>query len=230
MGARKAWFFFDDEFVCLGAGIYGGSENSVATTVNQCLLKGSVETSRGILPQGLSHLPNVPWVLHDSIGYVFPKGGDLYVRAQTITGRWGSFTAYAGDGVDVNADVQKPVFKFWIHHGVKPSGAKYAYIVVPGKSSAEVAAYAQNPPIEVLSNSSVRQAVRHRGLKILQIVFVKPGTQSGVTVDQPCLLMLNEETGRVTVSNPFNAPIRINVAVGERSLVFNLTGGKSVTQ
>ncbi|HSH19084.1 MAG TPA: polysaccharide lyase family 8 super-sandwich domain-containing protein, partial [Draconibacterium sp.] len=37
--ARKAWFFFDNEYVCLGAGISGRSDMPVATTLNQCLLR-----------------------------------------------------------------------------------------------------------------------------------------------------------------------------------------------
>ena len=40
--ARKSWFFFDDEYACLGAGITCGSDNLVATTINQCNLVGDV--------------------------------------------------------------------------------------------------------------------------------------------------------------------------------------------
>ena len=40
--AKKAWFYFDKEFVCLGAGITCAAENAVVTSVNQCLLKGDV--------------------------------------------------------------------------------------------------------------------------------------------------------------------------------------------
>ena len=35
--ARKAWFFFDKEYVCLGAEITSGSDLPVVTTINQCL-------------------------------------------------------------------------------------------------------------------------------------------------------------------------------------------------
>ncbi|MCA1759457.1 MAG: chondroitin lyase, partial [Bacteroidales bacterium] len=40
--ARKAWFFFDDEYVCLGAGISCRQQLPVVTTLNQCLLRGDV--------------------------------------------------------------------------------------------------------------------------------------------------------------------------------------------
>jgi chondroitin AC lyase len=42
LAAKKAWFYFDDEFVCLGAGITCDSSNSVCTSVNQCLRSGDV--------------------------------------------------------------------------------------------------------------------------------------------------------------------------------------------
>src|SRR5262249_42865783 len=38
LAARKAWFFFGDEYLCLGAGINDSSKQDVVTTVNQCRL------------------------------------------------------------------------------------------------------------------------------------------------------------------------------------------------
>ena len=36
--AKKSWFFFDDEIICLGAGINSTAGVPVCTTINQCLL------------------------------------------------------------------------------------------------------------------------------------------------------------------------------------------------
>jgi chondroitin AC lyase len=46
--AKKAWFFFDDGYLCLGADIHlaGDVKHSVATDVNQTLLGGNVLTSQ----------------------------------------------------------------------------------------------------------------------------------------------------------------------------------------
>ena len=45
--ARKGWFFFDDEYVCLGAGIESPSRKfPVLTTVNQARLNGEVTVSQ----------------------------------------------------------------------------------------------------------------------------------------------------------------------------------------
>ena len=40
--ARKAWFCFDREVVCLGADIRCSTDKPVFTSVNQCLLHGKV--------------------------------------------------------------------------------------------------------------------------------------------------------------------------------------------
>ena len=40
--ARKSWFFFDDEYVCLGSGIKSNPDLPVFTTINQVLMKSDV--------------------------------------------------------------------------------------------------------------------------------------------------------------------------------------------
>jgi len=45
--AKKGWFFFDDEYVCMGAGIETPTRAlSVVSTVNQTLLAGEVLVAR----------------------------------------------------------------------------------------------------------------------------------------------------------------------------------------
>jgi len=40
--AKKSWFFFDDEYICLGTDIRSDVKLPVATTINQALLRGNV--------------------------------------------------------------------------------------------------------------------------------------------------------------------------------------------
>lgn len=45
--AHKAWFFFDQEFVCLGSGIHEKEGKApVYTTINQCNASGEVLFSK----------------------------------------------------------------------------------------------------------------------------------------------------------------------------------------
>ncbi|HSC37383.1 MAG TPA: polysaccharide lyase family 8 super-sandwich domain-containing protein, partial [Chitinophagaceae bacterium] len=50
--AKKAWFFFDKEVVCLGAGIRSKAREVVTTTVNQCWLNENILTSAGTVGKG----------------------------------------------------------------------------------------------------------------------------------------------------------------------------------
>ena len=41
--AKKSWFFFDEEYVCLGADIKVDQNLPVVTTVNQVLMRSDVK-------------------------------------------------------------------------------------------------------------------------------------------------------------------------------------------
>ena len=76
--AKKSWFFFDDEYVCLGADINSDHrEFPVFTTINQVLLKSAVTAKyQGevvSLDPGIRSIKETKWVLHDGIGYIFPE-------------------------------------------------------------------------------------------------------------------------------------------------------------
>lgn len=49
--AKKSWFFFDEEYVCLGTDIRSESKLRVATTVNQVLLKEMLPSCRTVTSQ-----------------------------------------------------------------------------------------------------------------------------------------------------------------------------------
>lgn len=70
--ARKAWFFFEDEYVCLGSSITSEAETPVVTTLNQCLLNSDVavqsKKNRLILQKGKHELHNVNWIIHGGVG------------------------------------------------------------------------------------------------------------------------------------------------------------------
>ena len=83
--AKKSWFLFDREIVCLGAGISCSSATNVHTTVENRSLhssSGNAFTVNGVtMPAALgwsSNLNNVSWCALDvSGGYYFPGGANL---------------------------------------------------------------------------------------------------------------------------------------------------------
>ncbi|WP_194244056.1 polysaccharide lyase family 8 super-sandwich domain-containing protein [Nonomuraea phyllanthi] len=186
--ARKAWFFFVEEFVALGAGISGGGDVPVHTTLDQTALVGEVRC----LPAALHH---------NGVGYRFFEPVPVTVRAGTRSGRWTDINR-SQSGRLVSADV----LELWLDHGPRPAAATYAYVTIPGISPERLREPGQ---VTVLANTPDLQAVRHAGLGLVQAVFHQPGTLElpggdGVTVDRPLLLQLGGASA-VTAACPLAA-------------------------
>ena len=214
LSAKKAWFCFDNEFVCLGAGIACPTGNPVLTSVNQCLLAGDAAAADRADPlaTGEHDLDGVRWVQHDSVTYAFPPHTPVRVKIGPQTGSWADIAP--GPAGPVTRDV----FSLWIAHGKNPDGAGYEYIVLPDCKGA--ASQEEIARVEVLSNTPALQAVRHNGLKLLEAAFRKPVTLDGgpgweLSVDEPCLLLCREtkEGVQISVSNPENLPLTVNVTI-----------------
>lgn len=222
--ARKAWFFFDKEYVCLGSGIACDGDYPVATTVNQCLLKGEVwvKTKSGLSKAASGHhaMADVDWILHDSVAYLFPKSAALNLFDSTATGNWRLITHQANASTE---PVQKDVFLLWFNHGVHPQAGSYQYVVLPAVDAKSIEAYRKTQPIAVVANIPEIQAVHNRPLQLTQIVFYQAGTlplTDGVliTAESPCLLMLKmngKRVEKIAVSDPTHllTNLRLKISV-----------------
>ena len=209
--AKKVWFFFDKEYVCLGAGINSDSKLSVATTLNQCLLKGDVVVMKGneksTLKQGAQQLNDVKWILHDSIGYLFPEPQKVNLSNQPEKGSWFKINRQADSPKE---EISKNVFKLWLDHGSHPQNASYQYIVVPSATVLEMAGYSNHPKIEILSNTTAIQAVKHLDSNICEVVFYHSGViqisnDLTIGIDSPGLVMVKTDgkmINEISVADP----------------------------
>ncbi len=209
--AKKSWFFFDEEYVCLGAGIHCETELPVATTLNQCLLTGSVTVSGNnqtmAMEKGEHVLKDVAWVYHDGTAYLFPDSAKVIMSNQSATGSWYDITKQLHTPRD---PVSREVFSLWINHGTDVKDASYEYMVVPSISREEIPAYTARKSIEVISNTPEVQAVKHKVLDICQVVFYKTGQvqiSENLTLgsDSEGLVMLKTDGQTITeisVSDP----------------------------
>ena len=207
--ARKSYFFFDKEMVCLGSAIQSKAEYPVVTTVNQCLLNGElvVQTPEGQQrpAKGKHALNNVSWVWHDQVAYIFPEPVDLTCSNTTASGSWRSIThqAWATD-----EPVQKDIFCLWLDHGPRPTQASYTYIVVPAIDAAKVSNFSKNSRVEILSNTAALQAVRNK--TFTQVVFYEAGeiklaNDISIKAASPCMVMAEmkgKNIKQVTVADP----------------------------
>jgi chondroitin AC lyase len=207
--AKKSWFYFDDAYVMLGAGINGGDGTyDVNTTVNQIFQDGDVTIQAGgvesTLTDGEVTPENLEWVYHDNAGYLFPSGGAVTIAAEEQSGSWYEINDSLSSTV-----LTEDVFSLWFDHGLSPVDDSYACVVVPAVSRAEFDSFREISPITILSNTSDLQAVRHSTLQLTQLAFHTAGdfvTPQGyeIEVSEPCLVMIDESTvpATVTVSDP----------------------------
>jgi len=224
LDAKKAWFFFDKEYVCLGAGINSDSKLPVVTTLNQCLLRGDVivkkDSEKTVLKNGSQQFTDIRWVYHDSMAYIFPEAQKVNLSNQSETGSWFKINQQSDSPKD---EISKEVFKLWLDHGIHPQSAKYQYIVVPSISEKEIESQL-NHPIEILENSTEIQAVRNSGTNISQLVFYKsgeililPGLKIGT--DSPGLVMVRTNGStikQISVADPSRKLGKIHLTVTGR--------------
>ena len=240
--AKKAWFWFDDEWVAIGSGVESEHDSIIITSINQTLRKSPVvvKTKDGIKKsQKEIHqsLQNAKWVLHDSVGYVFPVKMNIELSSSVQKGNMKRIYGLGKDSV-----YAEPVFSLWIDHGLKPQNGSYQYIVVPGINEYELENYSKNSPPIILNNNKQLQVVAHKNLQLTGVVFHDKGMfeneQLKIKVDHPCLILLDEKKHQITLSEPTARlnEIEISVVLNEQ-VVFNqavklpLNGeaGKSVT-
>lgn len=221
--ARKGWFFFDEEYICLGAGIESPTRTlPLVTTMEQALLQGEVIVSNGAdldtLERDLHEIENVHWILHNGIGYRFLDSTTVHLSNREECGRWTDISKQYHSPKEL---VTKNVFTLWINHGVRPQGnigqtdysstipkdVKYQYMVVPLATTEQMN---KDQGIEVLVNSRQVQAVKDHESGLVQAIFYHAGEIdiSGgmkLSVDSPGAVMLKISDGEVkeiTVADP----------------------------
>lgn len=218
--AKKSWFLFDDEIVCLGAGIVDNSNREVRTTINQAWMKSPscyqesdrvTETKTG-LSSAEYHNSNLKYIRNGKFGYYFPKKTHVKYTMQSKTGSWNAINK-----LEDSTKIEKGnVFSLWIDHGNNPDNASYSYIVVPNIESEKKAKGYDMNAVNIIENTAKIQAVYHKTLDMLQAVFHQAGTVDfqgkSVTVNRPCALMLKQGEV-VTVSNPSQTYSSVLVSV-----------------
>lgn len=177
--ARKGYFFFDDEYLCLGAGISSTSPYEIVTTIEQCLSRsGDVAADSG-------------WYFHNGNAY-HVISGEAEASVESRAGTWGN----AAENVEYeNTPVEADVFTLTICHGIGPGNSGYAYAVCPAVSEK------RDHTFEILANDPTMQAVASKDGNLIYVIFYEPGsieTSYGTfSSPEPCILMIHE--GKETI-------------------------------
>ena len=225
---KKSWFMFDDEMVCLGAGITNKNmELPVETTIenkklrkdgsNQLLVNGEkteIPVKEANVKELVERTADVSGTSFEQVnwahlegnqsvgtGYYFPEENtEIQVRRGQTTGSWKDVGTFEGESTE-------NYLEMWVDHGQNPENASYSYVLLPETSAEETENYAQAPKVTILENSSEVQAVRHETLKIIGTNFWQEqgGSVEGITSDKAASVMLQETeqgTVKVSVSDP----------------------------
>lgn len=213
--ANKAWFFFDKQIVCLGAGITSSNKAPVFTTINQSLSNSGVviRNETGVKEYTNDSLwANVKAiaVVNDKVGYSFPGSENLQLSNGIQKGSW--FRINANLSKDT---VEKRVFTLHIDHGISPNMSAYNYTIWPGINSINDI---NDDATSVLSNTQKIQAVFDKSTDILQAVFYEDATlrlgKTTLKVSEPCLIMikqLNATSPSITVADPTQKLKRVKI-------------------
>jgi hyaluronate lyase len=213
LAAKKSWFMFDNEVVCLGAGITCDGTAEIDTTVedrrlgtaptNNFTVDGTVVAP--VMGWGKA-LGNVTWCALDGVGgYYFPGGAaNLQAAFVSSSGGWSDITG-GGRGPATSPSTDD-YLKLWYNHGAHPDNAAYAYVLLPNMSARSVGAYASNPDIVVLANTPAVQAAKKPSLGVVAANFWAVGTRSVdlITANAPSSIITSKNsTGfAVGISDP----------------------------
>lgn len=226
--AHKGYFFFDNEIVCLGAGIKSTAKGIINTTIEQNLLNSDVnllyKNNKVIKTTSNQVLKDITGVLHSQIGYFINEDSNVELNIENRTGSWKDINLSSPD-----EKVSNKVFSLIINHGSHPINDNYAYIIVPGIKSIEEFTTFPIQNIEIIKNDPNIQAVANRKTKILQIIFYEKGSFDynglSIYVDKPILMLIPnyEKMQSIYISDPTQKIRNVKLIINEKNINNNLT-------
>lgn len=161
---RKSWFLLGDRIVAMGSGITDTVGKPVETMVENRKLSpagDNVLTVDGaVVPAEISATPvdltQVRWAhlagkdaSAQGIGYYFPTTTDLSLLREQRQGAWSDVNAGGP-----TAPVTDNYLSLAVEHGVDPTDASYAYVLMPGATAEQVEAEAADPAVRLLRTTS----------------------------------------------------------------------------
>lgn len=206
--ARKSWFCFGDQVICLGSDIHNTDADSFTqTTLFQTAINAQSAPLYTSFLQGAAPFPSTyqgtagksAWILDTAgNGYFVPDAGGLVLESSTqaslnASGKKATSGAYAAA---------------YFNHGYAPENAGYHYVIVPQTTVENLRERSANPGYTVLQQDGRMHAVRS-GETTGYLIFdeTAPDFSFGALqgVDAPCAVMerqVSDTELALTVSDP----------------------------
>ncbi len=223
--AKKSWFAFDDEVVCLGSGITSTDDRTIESVIesrklnengtNEIYIDGQLEErvvgeQKSISPEWINIQGNAE---NANIGYYFPKSSNINVLRELREG-----TNYGMYEIpwDYNYKEARYYMTMWYDHGKNPDGEGYAYVLLPKYTVDKTAEYSTSPDVEIIAHTASIHAVKENNLGITAVNFWdNGGTVGDITSDSGSSVMVMNKDGKIdiAVSDPTMNQDSIEVTV-----------------
>ena len=192
--AKKAWFMFDDEIICMVSDIKNNSQDTIVTTLNQTSINGEVWNNSSEKSNNDNIFANKIW--HDKIGYVLLQKDSLCLKAEKRKGDWSTIGAYPKETYS-----EEKIFELTkIHSNLNKS---FTYILVPGVGLEFLKKY-DSSHLKILFDTPECQAVHHKKNNIWSIVshraqMVNMDKNLSFTINNACLLMVKKQNDKLLI-------------------------------
>jgi hyaluronate lyase len=208
--AKKSWFAFGDVILAMGSDIKcnaGCDRTKLATTLDNRKLNGTasnIVTVNGGAWQGQASVADVKTV-HISgnsdtsmLGIVLPTARSVGFVKESLTGDWLTLADRAS--FLMKGTLVKGSFLQTALSHAAASDNSYAYVLLPGKTSAATTAYAANPTVKILASTAELHAASDQTSGAFAMnVFAAP---SAAYTTASATLMLNrfKAAGNINLS------------------------------
>ncbi|KHJ38721.1 chondroitinase-AC [Pedobacter glucosidilyticus] len=170
--ANKAWFYYNDKLICLGAAIDAQLPDSVFTTINQTYTNGDVlafNKQINTIKKGETQTSSsFKWIYHNQIGYYPLASSVIKINNQPQIGSWGEIAFV----YDKEKPLKKDILTLEIQHGKQPKNGNYAYAVLPGLTAKEMESF--KPDFDVLQNNKAVQAIINKDKSVAMFAVYQP--------------------------------------------------------
>ncbi|WP_159700741.1 polysaccharide lyase family 8 super-sandwich domain-containing protein [Arthrobacter sp. 18067] len=222
MHGRFSRFFFDDFYLCLGAGISVASGRSAETTVEN---RRVTATSSG--PLVIDGLPGprigesrtvngAKWAHIGGVGgYVLLDAPDMLAMRENRSGRLSDISGTV-TGSTASQVRTGEYLTLALQHRQGATSSSYAYAVLPNADQQATNDYSSRPDARIVTNTPAVQAVRHERSGRFSAAFFEAGAASIVAADSPCIVAVEESTRQIAVhvSDPTQALSRVQIRLG----------------
>lgn len=208
--AKKSYFVFDRLMLSLGAGIEKNNMQHVVTGVNQ---QAKINSEKSWLE---GKYKGKKWIYYDrKLYYFIGDNQDLSVTMEKREGAWQDV-----DAVSDSTRFYKDIFDLYVRHNKKNH---YAYAVLLDVDIPEIRHHLKQIANFTWINTADFQALSND--KNDFYVIYRPGSyqldKQKITVDRPCLLILDKTNKTLAVADPSRSATELNIIIDQKTYHLN---------